>query len=44
MGKHGVKLSGRQRIAIARIIFRDVPILILGGATSGLDSTTEKEI
>jgi ATP-binding cassette subfamily B protein len=46
VGERGLKLSGgeKQRVAIARTILKDPPILILDEATSALDSHTEQEI
>src|SRR5579871_3566885 len=46
VGERGVKLSGgqRQRIAIARVILKNVPILVLDEATSALDSEVEGAI
>lgn len=46
VGERGLKLSGgeKQRVAIARTILKNPPILILDEATSALDSRTELEI
>ena len=46
VGERGLKLSGgeKQRVAIARTVLKNPPILILDEATSALDTATEREI
>ncbi|MGW3297714.1 ABC transporter ATP-binding protein [Streptomyces xiamenensis] len=46
VGERGYRFSGgeKQRLALARTILRDPPVLVLDEATSALDTKTEREV
>ena len=46
VGERGLKLSGgeKQRVAIARCLLKDPPVVLLDEATSALDTATEQSV
>lgn len=46
VGERGARISGgqRQRLALARAIYKDAPLLVLDEATSAIDDDTEAAI
>lgn len=46
VGERGYRLSGgeKQRVAIARVLLKDPPVLVLDEATSALDTHSERQV